>query len=121
MGEMGLSALAPAFEKFRAVNDALWKAYERGAMPKARLVVERFVRFFAEQGVDADAAAANALYFGKLCKTGYLLPGAEDFLRALRARQADERTSASAAALLAMLDKLICSFAADAERLLGEK
>ena len=86
MERAGLPALAPAFEKFRAVNDALWKEYEKGTMPKARLVVERFVRFFAEQGVDADAAAANALYFGKLCKTGYLLPGAEDFLRALRAR-----------------------------------
>ncbi len=86
MERAGLSALAPAFEKFRAVNDALWKEYEKGTMPKARLVVERFSRFFAGEGVQADAAAVNALYFGKLCSTGYLLPGAEGFLRALRAR-----------------------------------
>lgn len=86
MEQAGLARLAPAFAKFRAINDGLWKEYERGTMPKNRLVVERFSRFFAEAGVRADAAAVNRLYFGKLCATGYLLPGAGEFLNELKAR-----------------------------------
>lgn len=44
-----------------------------------------------------------------------------DALRSLREKQADERISECAARLLAMLDKLICDFAGDAESLLEEK
>lgn len=44
-----------------------------------------------------------------------------DALRSLREKQANERVSARAARLLAMLDRLICDFAADAEDLLEEK
>lgn len=86
MAEAGLEKLAADYEKFSAVNDALWKEYERGEVTKPRLVVERFSRFFAAEGAVADAAAVNQLYFGRLCSTGYLLPGAESFLQALRAR-----------------------------------
>lgn len=86
MAWAGMERLASDYEKFRAVNDALWKAYERGEVTKSRLVVERFARFFAAEGVEADAAAVNGRYFGTLCATGYLLPGAAEFLRALRAR-----------------------------------
>ena len=86
MAWAGMARFASDYEKFRAVNDALWKAYERGEVTKSRLVVERFARFFAAEGVEADAAAVNGRYFGTLCATGYLLPGAAEFLRALRAR-----------------------------------
>lgn len=44
-----------------------------------------------------------------------------DALRALRGKQGDEHVSARAAALLSMLDKIICDFAEDAEKLLEEK
>lgn len=44
-----------------------------------------------------------------------------DALRSLREKQADERISERAVRLLAMLDKLICDFAGDAESLLEEK
>ena len=86
MAEAGLGKLAADYEKFRAVNDALWKEYERGEVTKAKLVVERFSRFFAAEGAGADAAAVNQLYYGRLCSTGYLLSGAEEFLQALRVR-----------------------------------
>ena len=59
MAWAGMERLASDYEKFRAVNDALWKAYERGEVTKSRLVVERFARFFAAEGVEADAAAVN--------------------------------------------------------------
>ena len=88
MGEMGLSALAPAFEKFRAVNDALWKAYERGAMPKARLVVERFSRFSRSRAWTRTRRRRTRLYFGKTVQDG--LPSARRgglSARPARARQ----------------------------------
>ena len=44
-----------------------------------------------------------------------------DALRSLREKQADERISERAVRLLAMLDKLICDFAGDAESPLEEK
>ena len=44
-----------------------------------------------------------------------------DLLRALRERQADERTAEAAAALLGMLDRQTAAFAEDALRLLELK
>ena len=86
MRAAGIPYAEGMFEEFKAVNDALWREYERGEMPKNRLVVERFVRFFARRGIKADAAAVNKLYFDKLCGTGYLLEGAQEFLTALKER-----------------------------------
>ena len=44
-----------------------------------------------------------------------------DRLKSLREKQADEKIAGRAAALLAMLDKIVCDFAEDAEKLLEEK
>ena len=86
MRAAGIPYAEGMFKEFKKVNDGLWKEYERGEMPKSRLVVERFVRFFARRGIQADAAAVNKLYFDKLCGTGYLLAGAREFLDALKER-----------------------------------
>lgn len=86
MQAAGIPAAGGAFEEFKAINDSLWKEYERGEITKSRLVVERFVRFFARKGIQADAAAVNKLYFDKLCGMGYLLAGAREFLDALKER-----------------------------------
>ena len=76
-----------------------------------------FMLGFDAPDTDAARMALESEYYNALGLNQHTI----DALRALRARQSDERTAGSAAALLAMLDKLICSFAADAERLLGEK
>lgn len=86
MREAGLPCGEECFGQFKEINDSLWREYEKGTMPKSRLVVERFSRFFAARGIDADAAAVNRLYFGKLCRTGYLLAGADEFLKGLKSR-----------------------------------
>ena len=62
MAWAGMPRLASDYEKFRAVNDALWKAYERGEVTKFRLVVERFARFFAAEGVAPGFAASEAAW-----------------------------------------------------------
>ena len=68
---------------------------------------------------DADAArrAVESDYYNALGLNQRTI----DRLRALRERQADERVGERAAALLAMLDRMVCSFADDAVRLLEEK
>lgn len=87
MQQFGLAALSADYERFRTINDALWREYERGTMPKSKLVTERFRRFLERSaGAHLDAAEVNRVYFGKLCSTGYLLPGAEEFLHELRSR-----------------------------------
>ena len=72
------------YSLFKKHNDAVWREYERGALTKAQLRVKRFECFFAEQGVIADAASVDKIYFDKLCTTGYLLDGADAFLSGLK-------------------------------------
>lgn len=74
------------YSLFKKHNDAVWREYELGALTKAQLRVKRFECFFAEQGVIADAASVDKIYFGKLCTTGYLLDGADAFLSGLKER-----------------------------------
>ena len=76
-----------------------------------------FLLGFDAPDAEASRMALESEYFNALGLNQRTI----DRLRALRERQADERVSARAAALLAMLDRLICGFADDAERLLDEK
>ena len=85
MRTAGLSAIEGEYALFKRINDGLWREYERGEVSKARLVVERFARLFGQTGVSADPASVNRIYFTTLSRTGYLLPGADEFLTALSA------------------------------------
>ena len=76
-----------------------------------------FLLGFDAPDTEASRMALESEYFNALGLNQRTI----DRLRALRERQADERVSARAAALLAMLDRLICGFADDAEKLLDEK
>ncbi|MGN0823213.1 MAG: YjjG family noncanonical pyrimidine nucleotidase [Candidatus Gallimonas sp.] len=72
--------------RYHAINDGLWKRLERREITRERLVVERFETLFSEYGIGADAAAVSAEFFEGVASRGYLLEGAEEFLRALKAR-----------------------------------
>lgn len=86
MREAKLPYAEADFAVYKRINDTIWREYERGEITKARLSVGRFARFFAEKGIDGDPALLNALYFSKLCRTGYLLDGAAEFLARLKER-----------------------------------
>ena len=86
MRDARLDALVPRFAEFKAINDEVWREYERGEIVKSALVLARFERFFARCGVHADARAVNGLYFGLLCRAGYLLDGAREFVDGLKRR-----------------------------------
>lgn len=74
------------YADYKRINDGVWREYEEGRMTKKTLQIERFSRFFAFLGIGADAEESNRVYFAKLCRTGYLLPGAREFLAELKTR-----------------------------------
>ncbi len=86
MNELGERQAAEHYGDFKEINDGLWREYERGEICKKDLMTARFSRFFARLHSGADAGEANALYFSKLCRAGYLLPGAAEFMRELKRR-----------------------------------
>lgn len=71
---------------YRTVNDSLWQRLERGEITKQRLHEERFRVFFEALEIEGDDRKAGEIYFSTLCRTGYLLPGAGEFLLALKGR-----------------------------------
>ncbi len=78
---LGLSKEAKG--RYLAINRALWHESDLGRIPVEELVVERFRRLFGEYGLQEDPAAWNRAYLQKLGECPALLPGAEEFCRAL--------------------------------------
>ncbi len=83
----GLPADDAVCALYHEINDALWKALERGEMTQPRLKVERFARLLARLGrTDESPEELAAAYAGHLATHGDVLPGAEAFLAALHGR-----------------------------------
>ena len=69
------------------INEALWRALERGETTQARLKVDRFAQFLAAIGrMDVRPEDMAAGYVLELAKHPDLLPGAADFIQALHGR-----------------------------------
>jgi 2-haloacid dehalogenase len=68
--------LAQLFLGYQAINLALWRAFETGAVSKDFLKVERFRKTFAENGMELDPEAASRLYLESLSDTVVLIDGA---------------------------------------------
>ena len=72
---------------YRRLNAECWAALERGEITLERLKSLRFERFLAALGRDdLDPAAVSRGYENELSKCGFLLPGAEEFLRHVKER-----------------------------------
>ncbi len=71
---------------YHAINDLVWRDFERGTTTQERLKTERFARLFAAIGLHPapDAAAFNVAYLDNLGDCADLLPGAETVVNALR-------------------------------------
>lgn len=71
---------------YHGINQALWKALERGETTQAKLKVERFRQLLAALGrEEGDAALLGEDFSEALGRYNFLLPGAEDFLRRVSA------------------------------------
>ena len=84
MRALGLAALPDGlFARYQAINIALWKSFEKGAVSKDFLKVERFRRTFADSGLDLDPEAASRLYLESLSDTVVLIDGAKELCATL--------------------------------------
>lgn len=71
---------------YRRINEAMWRALERGEMTQERLATERFSRTFEELGLEADAGVFGDRYLDHLGEADFLLPEAEETVAALADR-----------------------------------
>lgn len=85
--EAGLNPDEETCALYSRINDALWKALERGETTQKALKVERFRLFFEAlgiQGLDAEEVAAR--YAQQLSTRADLLPGAMELLEAVHGK-----------------------------------
>ncbi len=83
----GLPTDENTIHTYHEINDALWKALERGETTQPKLKVERFRQLLAFlDRKDIDPAQLGAEYAAGLGNHADLLPCAEDFIRALHGR-----------------------------------
>ena len=84
---MGVTPDDATCELYSRINDALWKALERGETTQKALKVERFRQLLESLGrADVDADAAAALYADRLSTRADLMPGAMEFLQAVHGK-----------------------------------
>ena len=83
----GLPTDEATIHLYHEINDAQWKALERGETTQPRLKVERFRLLLAELGrEELDAIALSDAYANGLGSHADLLPGAAEFIRALHGK-----------------------------------
>lgn len=87
LSAFGLPTDEAVCQTYHAINDAQWKALERGETTQARLRVERFRQLLhALDRTDIDPVAMSDRYNLALGSHADLLPGAADFIQALHGR-----------------------------------
>ena len=70
----GLEYSEELLHRYWVHNNACWEMLERGEASKEFICVERFRRFFAELGVDADPIAANQAHLETLATCSFPTP-----------------------------------------------
>ncbi len=83
MAHFGVPVSSEAKRCYSAVNDSLWKAFERGEIPQETIQAQRFTRFLRAMGIAGDGAVWNQHYVRSLAGCSFLLDGAEELCRLL--------------------------------------
>ena len=86
MDYYGVAYSEERLQQYLAVNDGLWKRYERGEIEKEYIFQTRFRDFMAQFGVEADALFANDLYVEGLKSKIYYRPHCMEFLDAVKGK-----------------------------------
>lgn len=69
--------------RYSAINDSLWKAFERGEISREVLTETRFMKLFDTLGIHGDPAAFNQEYMSNMSQQPLLLDGALELCRYL--------------------------------------
>lgn len=72
------------FPLYETINNGLWERYERGEIPRERVLVDRFTIMFAELGIDEKGETFEDDFRDQLEKEPFWMEGAEELLRYLQ-------------------------------------
>lgn len=86
MAHFGMEPTPERKDRFKAINAGLWSDFDHGSITQEALVVERYARFLAQEGVDGDPVAWNDYGLHALAENPVLIPGAERLCRNLSER-----------------------------------
>lgn len=82
----GVQYTEERLQQYLALNDSLWKRYERGEIEKETIFKTRFRDFMAAFGVDAEPLFANDLYVEGLKSEIFYRPHCLEFLDAVKGK-----------------------------------
>ena len=86
MNEHGIASSDADYDRYAAINLALWKQFEKGEIEKETILTKRFRDFIAISGWNADPDAVNESYKAAISHQNILMPNALEVLSALKAR-----------------------------------
>ena len=86
MDYYGVAYTEERLRQYLAVNDKLWKQYERGEIEKHRIFEQRFAIFMSLFGVEAEPLFANDLYVEGLKSKIFYMPHCMEFLDAIKGK-----------------------------------
>lgn len=83
MTKLGVTPTETLYNRYSAINDACWKALERGELTRQALQATRYRRLAEEFSLAIDPDTANDTYLSCLAETDLLYPGAVEFVKTL--------------------------------------
>ena len=83
LARFGIQADEELIHDFHEINDALWKALERGEITRERLKVRRFELLFEKYGFSQNADEVSYAYFTNFPSVCFPFEGAVEFLQTL--------------------------------------
>lgn len=83
LAAFGVTVTPESLQRYHQINKNSWEMMERGEISRAIVGMHRFAAFFADQGIEADAWACEALYQKNLAVGHYFLPSAEKAVKDL--------------------------------------
>ena len=84
--EIGFSFGEAEMREYEVFNNEMWQSYERGEIEKSRIYTERFRRYFASIGLDADPVSINQQYLFALGEGKNFMPHCRELLQALHGK-----------------------------------
>lgn len=74
--KLGIPCNEAIYERYSAINDSLWKAFERKEISKEIIGSKRYELLFDEYGIEADFKLCGETYKAMLAEMGILYDGA---------------------------------------------
>lgn len=74
------------YERYSAINDSLWKAFERKEISKEIIGSKRYELLFDEYGIEADFRLCGETYKAMLAEMGILYDGAIELCERLKSK-----------------------------------